>query len=117
VDELVTLSVRISDVAGNETTRSTKLYASKEREKPPQAVFLAKHVPDHAAPHQMECDAAGSTDDGRLLRFEWYLKDGSTAVGHRVTHSFTSAGAHKVILLVRDNDGGIGVAVEQVVVP
>ncbi len=51
-------------------------------------------------------DASNSTDpDGTIENYEWDFRDGETAEGEIVTHSYSSAGNYTVKLTVTDNEG------------
>ncbi|HSE41989.1 MAG TPA: PKD domain-containing protein [Acidobacteriota bacterium] len=51
-------------------------------------------------------DATGSSDDGRIVAYEWNLGDGTIRTGSAVTHTYKGAGGtFHVTLTVRDNTG------------
>ena len=62
-------------------------------------------------------DGSASHDpDGTIEEYHWDFGDGMTAVGSRVTHSFTSGGCFDVGLSVTDDRGDQAEAVERVAV-
>lgn len=65
-----------------------------------------------AAPFTVDFDATGSIDpDGDPMFYAWDFDDGSGAVsGPIVSHTFTQARQYSVVLVVRDDHGGEGVA-------
>ena len=62
-------------------------------------------------------DGSASTDaDGKVVRWEWYFGDGSTALGRTATKSYTRGGSYPATLLVRDTHGGVSTAMRTVTV-
>lgn len=59
------------------------------------------------AGRRVEFDGSASSDGdaGDILSYEWSFGDGSTASGVRASHSFNSAGEHRVTLRVTDPTG------------
>jgi hypothetical protein len=43
--------------------------------------------------------------DGKIISYQWYFSDGTTATGSLVYHRFTTSGSKKVTLKIKDNDG------------
>ncbi|MEW6365653.1 MAG: PKD domain-containing protein [Acidobacteriota bacterium] len=46
-----------------------------------------------------------SDPDGRIVRWEWDLGDGTTVSGKRTSHSYITAATYAVVLCVTDDDG------------
>ncbi|MCS7274039.1 MAG: PKD domain-containing protein, partial [Candidatus Bipolaricaulota bacterium] len=62
-------------------------------------------------PLTVHFDASGSRDpDGQITTYEWNFGDGNTALGVKVSHTYTQAGVYAVILTVTDNLGSSAVA-------
>ncbi len=111
-DTLVTLTARVSDTAGNEATATARFFvdilpALNSSTALPSAEFTMSGTGGDA-PYVVDFDGSGSNDsDGQILRYEWYFGDGESALGRTVRHTFNLPGAHDVVLLVRDNEGGV----------
>ncbi len=106
---LVTMTVRVEDMAGNATTATRTFFVSPTAAQLPTADFTASATAG-TAPLTVDFDASASDDpDGKLLRWEWYFGDGTTATGRIVDHTFKTGGVFDVMLLVRDNDGGVAI--------
>lgn len=110
----VTMSVTAADMDGNEVTVQQQFLATNGGGQAPTAV-LGSSATAGAAPFPVEFDATGSDDgDGKLVRYEWYFGDGTTALGRKATHEYLAGGSYTATLLVRDNDGRIAIATTQV---
>lgn len=59
-------------------------------------------------------DASGSTDYGSIVEYRWNFGDGSTGVGDKVSHQFSSIGKFPVSLTVVDNEGGVAISQQQI---
>lgn len=113
VGEIATLSVEVSDNAGNRTTRQEQFVVSVNPARLPTARMTASNS-SGGAPLTVNFDASGSSDpDGKLLRWEWYFGDGTTAIGRQVDHTF-AGGMYEVRLLVRDSDGGVATTTQTI---
>ncbi|PYJ05710.1 MAG: hypothetical protein DME25_07970 [Verrucomicrobia bacterium] len=110
VNTLATLTASIADNAGNTRTQTVPFFVSVVAPQLPTASFSSSTT-NGLAPLTVEFNGSGSTDsDGKIIRWEWYFGDGSTALGRTVTKTFKSGGAYAVTLLVRDTQGGAGTA-------
>jgi MYXO-CTERM domain-containing protein len=110
---LVTITARVRDVAGNESVATRSFFTSIDSAMLPTAAFAANTPPMNP----LDFSADASTDqDGRIMRWEWYFGDGTTGVGRNVTKRFDAAGTYDVMLLVRDDQGGVATASESVTV-
>jgi hypothetical protein len=49
-------------------------------------------------------NASKSTDDGKIVSFEWNFGDGTNGNGAVISHSYTKEGTYQVMLNVTDND-------------
>ena len=109
-DTIVTMTVSVSDAAGNTATDTVQLFTSVSPNTPPSAAIDASPTTGDA-PLDVSFSADGSTDpDGRILRWEWYFGDGATAIGRNVVHTYEYGGSYDAMLLVRDDTGGLGTA-------
>jgi PKD repeat protein len=54
-------------------------------------------------------NAAGSSDNVGIVRYDWSFGDGTTGTGITVTKVYTKAGTYTVTLTVRDAAGNIGI--------
>jgi PKD repeat protein len=61
--------------------------------------------PNPAVTNQQICfDATSSSDDGRVVSWDWDFGDGSRSSGEVVCHSYRRVGNYQVTLTVKDND-------------
>lgn len=76
------------------------------------------HAVDRAAKNkQVDFDGAASSDaDGRIVRYSWSFGDGSTGLGPKVKHRFSTAGSYTVTLTVTDNAGAENSVVHRIVI-
>ncbi len=110
----VTLDVKIADNDANSSMAQRQFFVSTVAAELPSASMRASAT-DGMAPAAIEFDGSASTDgDGKLLRWEWYFGDGTTATGRQVSHTFVTGGDFDVMLLVRDNDGGVSTTIQRV---
>ncbi len=110
---LATLTVRVSDLDGNEATATRQIFPSLDSPIAPTASMAAITPPMNP----LSFSADGSTDaDGRVMRWEWYFGDGTTGIGRNVSKRFATAGSYDVMVLVRDDQGGIGTATQSITV-
>jgi PKD repeat protein len=107
---LFTMTASIADNAGNTRTQSVQFFVAITSPQPPTASFTASAT-NGLAPLTVNFDASGSTDsDAKIMRWEWYFGDGTTALGRTATKTFTDGGSYPVTLLVRDTQGGVSTA-------
>ena len=72
---------------------------------PPIAKFDISNVTP-ALNEPVTFDASSSSDaEGPIVSYEWDFRDGTTATGVRVTHSFSQVDDYNVILTVKDSAG------------
>lgn len=111
----VTMTVTAADMDGNETSAERQFLAVHEGGAGPTAAFTSS-AQAGAAPFPVDFDASDSADapGGKLIRWEWYFGDGTTALGRTVRHEFLAGGSFQVMLLVRDDDGNVSTATQQV---
>ena len=103
---VATLTVELADLAGNRSSETVTFFAGVAAPVLPVAVMDAAATGDVLQPLAFSADRS-SDGDGKLVRWEWYFSDASTALGRNVVKSFATAGSHDVMLLVRDNEGGV----------
>ncbi len=103
LNQAATLTASISDNAGNTTTRQVTFDVNVDSAMLPTASMTATA----AGGGDWDFSGVASTDDRKIMRWEWYFGDGTSAIGHSVRHTFTSGGTFTTTLLVRDNDGGV----------
>ena len=113
---LTTVTVRASDMAGNEGMAEVTFFPSVDPDATPPVASLVSDVASGNAPLAVAFDASGSTDNGTVYRYEWYFGDGTTAIGSRVRHTFAYGGSYDVMLLVRDHTGAVDTAWTTIVV-
>ncbi len=113
----VTLTATIKDKAGNSITRTVSFVVSVASASLPVAKMIASPTSGNA-PLTVSFNASGSTDDVQTVWWDWFFGDGSTGIGqtssypsssYTQSHTYTVPGTYQAQLLVRDNDGGIGV--------
>jgi len=57
-----------------------------------------------------------SSDDGRIVTWEWYFGDGRTSREQHPTHRYEEPGRYVVLLVVTDEDGATDVALKELIV-
>jgi hypothetical protein len=113
---LVTLTASIADNAGNSRTQSVQFFVSVIAPQLPTAA-IANTTTNGLAPFDIPFSGSNSADsDGKILRWEWYFGDGTTALGRNVTKTYTRGGTYIVTLLVRDTQGGVSTTSRSVTV-
>ncbi|KNY25207.1 CotH kinase family protein [Pseudobacteroides cellulosolvens] len=81
---------------------------------PPAAKFEISNVTP-ALNEAITFDASSSSDaEGAVVSYEWDFKDGTTATGARVTHSFTEIDDYNVTLTVKDSAGNTDIKKKRV---
>ena len=113
---LVTLTASIADNAGNSRTQSVQFFVSVVAPQLPTAA-ISNTATNGLAPLAVPLSGTGSSDvDGKVMRWEWYFGDGTTALGRNVTKTYARGGTYNVTLLVRDTHGGVSTASRSVTV-
>jgi hypothetical protein len=113
---LATLTASIADNAGNTRTQAVQFFVSVVAPQLPTASFSSSTT-NGLAPLTVDFNGSASTDsDGKVIRWEWYFGDGTTALGRTVTKTFNSGAAYPVTLLVRDTQGGVSTATRMIAV-
>ncbi|MBA2479270.1 MAG: VCBS repeat-containing protein [Planctomycetes bacterium] len=105
----VTMTARIADNAGNLTTRTVTFTVSEVSSSKPTAAITTDRT-SGIAPVTVVFSGSGSSDDGKIIAWDWSFGDGSTGTGQTITHTYTSPGTYQALLLVRDNEGGVSSA-------
>jgi PKD domain/FG-GAP-like repeat len=107
---LITLTVSIADRAGNVSTQQVQFFVSVVAPILPSAV-ITMNTTNEATSLTVELEGSASRDtDGKIVRWEWYFGDGTTALGREVKKTYKKAGTYKATLLVRDTHGGASIA-------
>ena len=107
---LVTMTASIADNIGNARTQQVQFFVTTLSPQLPTA-NLTVSLTNGLAPLTVDFNGSGSTDsDGKVVRWEWYFGDGTTALGRNATKTFTAGGSYPVTLLVRDTHGGVSTA-------
>ncbi|MCR4405214.1 MAG: PKD domain-containing protein [Candidatus Acetothermia bacterium] len=81
---------------------------------PPQAAFSVSPEKPFAGETLQFSDE--SSDDGKIIAWEWEFGDGATSNDRNPTHRYKEVGVFTVKLTVTDNEGAIGRAVKELVV-
>ncbi|MBA3709823.1 MAG: PKD domain-containing protein, partial [Planctomycetes bacterium] len=105
----VTMTARISDLAGNITTRTVSFTVSEVSSNKPTAVISTDRT-SGTAPLTVQFTGTASTDDGKIIAWDWIFGDGGAGIGSTVSHTYTTGGTYTAQLFVRDNDGGVSSA-------
>ena len=104
---MVTLTARASDHAGNESVRTTQFFVSVDSPESPNASFEVTEK----RRRRVSLSADASHDpDGLITRWEWYFGDDTTGVGRHIRKTYRTPGRYEITLVVRDNEGGVGIA-------
>lgn len=107
---LVTMTASIADRAGNATTQQVQFFVSMTVPVLPVARITMASLTE-AKPLTVDLSGSTSSDaDGKIVRWEWYFGDGTTALGRNVTKTFGQGGAYETTLLVRDTHGGVSIS-------
>jgi hypothetical protein len=113
---LVTLKASVADKAGNSSTQTVLFFVSAVAPQLPTA-NIGNTTTNGLAPLAVPLSGTGSSDtDGKVIRWEWYFGDGTTAFGRDVTKTYTRGGSYTVTLFVRDTHGGVSTASRSVTV-
>jgi PKD repeat protein len=106
---LATLTASIADKAGNATTQQVQFFVSVTAPVLPIAQITMNALND-ATPLSVELDGSPSRDpDGKIVRWEWYFGDGTTALGRTARKTYARGGIYEATLLVRDTHGGASI--------
>jgi len=104
---LVTMTVEVSDIAGNRAQATSRFFVQGGATVAPTASFTATPG-SGGAPLAVQFDASASADsDGKLYKWEWYFGDGATGFGRKASHTYAAGGAYTATLVARDNAGGV----------
>lgn len=113
-DETATVTATSGSVGdGVPVTATTTVEVSTNE--PPQAQFVRSPTSPGVG-QEVNFNAAGSTDDGSIVSFEWDFGDGSTGSGERVSHRYDAANTYTVLLVVTDDQGATASANQAVTV-
>lgn len=114
VNTLVTMTASIADNAGNTTMKTVQFFVAQQVTTPPVASFTATPGSGNA-PIDIAFDARASADaDGKVVQYEWYFGDGSAETGATPTHRYLFGGTYTATLVIRDTQGGTGVATKMI---
>lgn len=111
---IATLTATVADRAGNSVTSQVQLLPALTPVQSPVARISATPT-NGLMPLIVTLSATNSTDaDGKLLRYDWYFSDGSTAAGPNIQKQFSPGGTYSAIVFARDNQGGVSTATQAV---
>jgi hypothetical protein len=105
----VELTVRVTDLEGNEAVESIRFAVTVDPGAPP-SVTAGASPESGEAPLTVRFTGDGSAGDGEILRWEWFFGDGTTATGRVVDHSYASEGTYAVVLRAIDDSGAAALA-------
>lgn len=109
---IATLTASITDRAGNSVTSQVQLLPAVLPVTAPVARISAAPT-SGLMPLLVSFSATNSTDaDGKLLRYDWYFTDGTSAVGANVRKQFSPGGSYAAVLFARDNQGDVSTATQ-----
>ncbi len=102
---LTTMTATITDNAGNARTRTVAVFPSVPV--PATPVVAINSSVAGLGPLSVDFNGTNSTSTGtKIIRWEWYFGDGTTALGRTVRKDFPAGGTYPVTLVVRDLRGG-----------
>ena len=100
-----TIRLTVTDDAGATSTVTSSITATVPSNAAPIASFTL-NASNGVVPLTVQFDASGSTDlDGTIDSYAWNFGDGATSTGVTTSHTFVSAGAFEVRLVVTDDEG------------
>jgi len=103
---LTTMTSTIADTAGNSRTRTVQVFPTVPVPAAPTAAVMSSVT--GLGPLTVDFDGSASTSSGtKIIRWEWYFGDGTTALGRTFQKDFPAGGTWPVTLLVRDLRGGV----------
>jgi len=115
VNLLTTMTATITDNAGNPRTRTVGIFPNVPVPATPSAVLTSSVT--GLGPLTMDFNGTNSTSTGtKIIRWEWYFGDGTTALGRTVRKDFPAGGTYPVTLVVRDLRGGAAASMTNVTV-
>ena len=92
-------------VVDNEDLVGSKVAIQVVKNRPPVAAFT-KTATTLYKEETTTFDASLSYDpDGTIVNYHWDFRDGTTAIGVSVNHSYSESESYRVTLTVTDNDG------------
>ncbi len=95
------VQLTVTDDSGN-TGSTTKTVTVSENQSPTAAFVYSPTNPDVG--ERVHFNASDSTDpDGSIESYEWDFGDGGHGANVEVNHTYSSAGAYTVVLVVTDN--------------
>jgi PKD repeat protein len=96
------VTLRASDGDGGVDTDETTVTVEPDTEPPVAEVATARtNVNDKS----ITFDGSGSTDNARIVSYEWDFDDGTTATGETVSHNYSDPSEYNVTLTVTDSAG------------
>ncbi len=112
---LTTMNATIADNAGNARTRTVQIFPTVPVPAVPSAVLTSSVT--GLGPMSVDFNGTNSTSTGtKIIRWDWYFGDGTTALGRTVRKDFPTGGTYPVTLLVRDLRGGASATTTSVTV-
>ena len=97
-----TVTLTVTDNDGNTASDTASVTISAVNEAP---VVVVSNPVSGQIGESVTFSAAGSTDDGQIVSYQWDFGDGNSQNGETVTHSFTQAGDYVVTVTATDNQG------------
>ena len=97
--------VTVSDGEASASATVQIVVGNPAGNQPPTVQAAADPAGGGTAPVRIGFTAAGVDPDGDQLSYAWNFGDGGTAGGPKVSHVFTTPGAHVVTVTVKDPSG------------
>jgi len=113
-DETATVTAT-SGAPGDGAAITASATVEVSTNEPPQVQFVVSPT-SPGVREQVNFNAAGSTDDGSIVSFEWDFGDGGTGSGERVSHRYETPNTFTVLLVVTDDQGATASSSQSVTV-
>jgi PKD repeat protein len=96
------VTLKLSDGDGGVNTDTTTVTVDSDTTSPTADIAMTQSSANNTT---VSFDATGSTDNARIIEYQWEFGDGTTANGATPTHSYDQTGTYNVTVTVTDPAG------------